>query len=492
VEPSYAVREVLLDRDVRAPEMLSGSAASRGYLLRRYVSVAGLICIDVASLCAAVALSRQIMSYAHGPLKAFAPAPFAGAVAVMVGIFALNQLYGLRARRHNRWRELSGAVCFLAAALLLNGIGNIWIPLDVLLVWVIAMCLALAGRELYDACLGAMFAHDLEAKRTVVLGSEDAFRAFSRYGRRFALRSHSAIIGVVSDTIPDMAWQERSGIPSLGLLRDIETIVERVRPEELMVVDREVEVRHLVELAGLCRRYRLTLKLADADLRFSESGVSLVPGLGEAMFVSAPLVQTGSAWLLKRGTDVVLAAVLLVLTAPLLALVALAIKLTSRGPVIYVSRRVGLGQQRFRCYKFRTMQANARALQAQLEEHNEADGAVFKIRDDPRVTPLGRWLRALSIDELPQLVNVLRGDMSLVGPRPLPLRDNDLLVAWHKQRHVVLPGMTGLWQVSGRSNASFADMIRLDLDYIDEWSPWLDLSILLRTVTAVFGSHGAY
>jgi lipopolysaccharide/colanic/teichoic acid biosynthesis glycosyltransferase len=175
-----------------------------------------------------------------------------------------------------------------------------------------------------------------------------------------------------------------------------------------------------------------------------------------------------------------------------MAVVALAIKLTSPGPVFYAARRVGLGQRRFRCYKFRTMQADAQALQAELEALNEADGAVFKIKDDPRVTPLGRWLRALSIDELPQLINVLRGEMSLVGPRPLPLRDNELLAAWHKQRHVVLPGMTGLWQVRGRSDTSFDEMIDLDLLYIDSWSLWLDFSIMLRTAGAVFGSHGAY
>jgi len=492
VEPGFALREVLLDRDVRAPEMLSRSAVSRGYLLRRCASVAGLVLIDVASLCAAVALARQILSYLHGPLLAFSPAHVAVAAVVLVGIFALHQLYGLRARRHKRRRELSAAIWFLAATLVLNGIASVWMPLDVLLVWLIAMCLLVVGRELYDFCLRVVFALDLESKRTVVLGSEAAFAAFIDFRRRFSFRSQSAVIGIVGDKVPSRAWQEQSGIPSLGLLGDIEQIVERVRPDELMVVDREVEVRHLVELAELCRRHKLTLKLADLDMRFSESGVSLVPGLGEALFVSTPSLHSGAAWLLKRCTDVVIAAVLLVLAAPLLAVVAVAIKLTSPGPVFYAAQRVGLGQRRFRCYKFRTMQADAPSLQAHLEARNEADGAVFKIRDDPRVTPLGRWLRALSIDELPQLINVLGGEMSLVGPRPLPLRDNELLAAWHKQRHVVLPGMTGLWQVSGRGNASFADMIRLDLRYVDSWSPWLDLSILLRTPRAVFGSHGAY
>jgi exopolysaccharide biosynthesis polyprenyl glycosylphosphotransferase len=274
-------------------------------------------------------------------------------------------------------------------------------------------------------------------------------------------------------------------------LQDIDTIIERTRPDQLMVVDREVEVRHLAELAGLCRRRNLVLKLADPDMRFADDDMCLVPDQVEPLFVSAPSAHSGAAWLVKRGSDVVLAAVLLVLAAPLMAVVAAAIKLTSPGPVFYAAERVGLGQRPFPCYKFRTMRADAQSLQAALELHNEADGAIFKIEHDPRITPVGRWLRALSIDELPQLVNVLRGEMSLVGPRPLPLRDNELLEAWHKRRHVVLPGMTGPWQVAGRSKTSFAEMIRLDLEYVDAWSPWLDLSILLCTVKTVFSRRGA-
>jgi exopolysaccharide biosynthesis polyprenyl glycosylphosphotransferase len=414
------------------------------------------------------------------------------AAVLLVGIFALHRLYGLRAWRHNRRRELSAAVWFLAAVLVLNGMASVWMPLDVLIVWLLSVSLLVAGRELYDYCLRVVLALDFESKRTVVLGSEAAFSTFADFRRQFSFRSQSAIIGIVGNEVPSRARQTQSGIPCLGLLQDIEKIVERVRPNELVVVDRAIEVRHLVDLAKLCRRHRLTLKLTDLDMRFSGSSVSLVPGLDEALFVTAQSVHSGVAWLLKRCIDVVLAAMLLVLASPLLAIIALAIKLTSRGPVVYVAERVRLGQKPFRCIKFRTMHADAEQQQARLEAQNEADGALFKIRDDPRVTPLGRWLRALSIDELPQLINVLRGEMSLVGPRPLPLRDNALLAAWHKQRHLVLPEITGLGQVSGRSDASFADMVSFDLRYIDTWSPWLDLSILLRTPRAVFGSHGVY
>ncbi len=157
---------------------------------------------------------------------------------------------------------------------------------------------------------------------------------------------------------------------------------------------------------------------------------------------------------------------------PLWLLVALAIKLDSRGPVLYVDRRIGVGEHEFGMLKFRTMTADAAERQDELEEANEATGALFKIRDDPRITRVGRVLRRLSIDELPQLVNVLRGQMSLVGPRPLPLRDHALLEEWHKARYHVLPGMTGLWQISGRSGLEFDDLVRLDFTYIENWSIW--------------------
>ena len=142
--------------------------------------------------------------------------------------------------------------------------------------------------------------------------------------------------------------------------------------------------------------------------------------------------------------------------------------------------------------KFRTMYVDAADRQAELEHRNEAEGALFKIRDDPRVTPVGRLLRRYSIDEIPNTVNVLRSEMSLVGPRPLPLRDHALLEEWHRKRYLVLPGMTGLWQISGRSNLSFDDLVRYDFYYLDNWSIWLDISILARTIPAVVSQRGAY
>jgi lipopolysaccharide/colanic/teichoic acid biosynthesis glycosyltransferase len=200
----------------------------------------------------------------------------------------------------------------------------------------------------------------------------------------------------------------------------------------------------------------------------------------------------GIGYALKRIIDLAVASIGLVVISPLLMVIALAVKLSSRGPVIYRSIRPGIAGNTFPCFKFRTMREHADRLQDGLEVRNEQTGALFKIRDDPRVTRLGRFLRRFSLDELPQLVNVVRGEMSLVGPRPLPLRDYRRLEEWHKQRYLVLPGITGLWQVSGRARLDFDDLVRLDFRYLERWSIMLDLLILLKTIPAVFSKRGAY
>jgi lipopolysaccharide/colanic/teichoic acid biosynthesis glycosyltransferase len=189
---------------------------------------------------------------------------------------------------------------------------------------------------------------------------------------------------------------------------------------------------------------------------------------------------------------VVVASLIVILGSPLWLLIALAIKVTSRGAVFYSDPRIGLAEREFHMLKFRTMVADAAQQQQALERANEASGALFKIRRDPRVTSVGRLLRRFSLDELPNLVNVLRGEMSLVGPRPLPLRDYALLAEWHRRRYNVLPGVTGLWQVAGRSDLSFDDLVRLDFYYLENWSIWLDISILVKTPFAVLRRRGAY
>jgi len=217
-----------------------------------------------------------------------------------------------------------------------------------------------------------------------------------------------------------------------------------------------------------------------------------VPGQPVPLFELKPPVFEGVDYVLKRSFDFVASSALLVLLSPVLIGSAALVKLSSRGPVLYRCLRPGVGGQPFECLKFRTMVSNADQLQAELEEANEATGALFKIKDDPRMTSVGRFLRRFSLDELPQLLNVVRGDMSLVGPRPLPARDFERLEEWHKKRYLVLPGVTGLWQVSGRADLDFDDMVRLDFLYLERWSVFLDITVLLKTIPAILRGRGAY
>jgi len=194
----------------------------------------------------------------------------------------------------------------------------------------------------------------------------------------------------------------------------------------------------------------------------------------------------------KRFMDIVISLLILVLLSPLFLLIALMIKRDSPGPVFFSQYRLGKNKRLFRLYKFRTMVRHAEEKMRELEHLNEVSGPVFKIKDDPRISRIGRFLRKTSIDELPQLVNVLKGDMSLVGPRPLPGRDyNGFSQDWHRRRFSVRPGITCLWQINGRSTVQFDKWMELDMEYIDHWSLTLDLKILLKTIPAVIKGSGA-
>jgi exopolysaccharide biosynthesis polyprenyl glycosylphosphotransferase len=194
----------------------------------------------------------------------------------------------------------------------------------------------------------------------------------------------------------------------------------------------------------------------------------------------------------KRLVDVAGSAVALILLSPLLALIAVAIKMDSHGPVLFIQDRVGLRRKMFSMLKFRTMAVDAERRQAELEDHNEVNGGAFKIKNDPRTTRVGRLLRKLSLDELPQFWNVFRGDMSLVGPRPLPLRDVERFDSdWQKRRFSVKPGLTCLWQINGRHEIDFEHWMEMDLQYIDNWSLSLDFDILFKTLPAVLRGTGA-
>ncbi|MDJ0615525.1 MAG: sugar transferase [Calothrix sp. MO_192.B10] len=222
---------------------------------------------------------------------------------------------------------------------------------------------------------------------------------------------------------------------------------------------------------------------------------SLLRIMGEVPYLTIPApIITGSDFWLKRCFDLCASILLLFILSPLYLLIALLIKLDSPGPILFKQNRIGLHCKQFKIWKFRTMVVNAEQLQAELEDKNEnKDGVLFKLKNDPRITRIGKFLRRYSLDELPQIFNVLLGQMSLVGPRPLPSRDVDRFKSAYFIRQEVLPGITGLWQVSGRSNIdNFEDAIKLDLKYIENWSFWLDMRILLQTVRVVLQHKGAY
>jgi exopolysaccharide biosynthesis polyprenyl glycosylphosphotransferase len=201
------------------------------------------------------------------------------------------------------------------------------------------------------------------------------------------------------------------------------------------------------------------------------------------------LSRSRSSLAIKRALDVIAAALGLVLLSPVLAAIAIAIRLDSRGPVLYRQLRMGRDDG-FEMLKFRSMVDGADDLKASLRHLNEADGIMFKIAADPRVTRVGRWLRRTSLDELPQLWNVLRGEMSLVGPRPLVSDEDDHVMGWHRARLELTPGLTGPWQVAGRTRVPFQEMVKMDYLYVAEWSLWNDLRLLLRTLPIVLLGRG--
>jgi exopolysaccharide biosynthesis polyprenyl glycosylphosphotransferase len=277
----------------------------------------------------------------------------------------------------------------------------------------------------------------------------------------------------------------------LGGLEQLEGILMRNAIDEVLVAlpikSRYAEIQAVLES---CERVGVRAKFC-AEL-FDPINGRAIQEDGRPALVTQPRSPEG--WMLvgKRMIDLIGSSVGLIVCSPVLMLAIAAIKLTSPGPVVFSQNRYGLNRRIFRMHKLRTMVRDADALQESLEEQNEASGPVFKIRRDPRVTAVGRVLRRLSIDELPQLVNVLRGDMSLVGPRPLPMRDvHRFTEAALMRRFSVRPGLTCLWQISGRCTLGFGDWITLDLKYIDEWTFLLDLAILLKTVPAVIRGEGA-
>jgi exopolysaccharide biosynthesis polyprenyl glycosylphosphotransferase len=327
-------------------------------------------------------------------------------------------------------------------------------------------------------------------RRVIVVGHELSVIGITRQLRRE--RYHG--LEVVGACLPPGA--DGIGVldlPVYGSFEDVATAVERADADTVVVLScPELDGASVRRLAWRLERDEVDLVVASALVDVAGARTTIRPFDGLPMLhVEHPRLHGGSR-LVKELVDRLGALLLLILLGPVLLAVALCVGLTSRGPVLFRQVRVGRDGRLFRIFKFRSMYVDAETRLAELRHLNEHDGVLFKIRDDPRVTPVGRWLRRFSLDELPQLLNVLSGRMSLVGPRP-PLPTEVAAYADDVRRRLaVKPGMTGLWQVSGRSDLSWEEAVRLDLRYVENWSLSLDLVILLRTVTAVARSSGAY
>ena len=341
-------------------------------------------------------------------------------------------------------------------------------------------------RELYTNVTGWLLERAGYRRRAVLVGSGGHIAEVA-HALGGSPHSEREVLGYIS-----LTPQRLEGIRSLGSIDGLVELIGAQRVDEVIIADPDFPEDRALDLVERCHQRGVTVHVAPSTMEILVQRADFMPGASVPLFTLRPPVFEGVQFIGKRAFDLVGSILLLTLLSPVLLVIALAIKLTSRGPVIYRSVRPGIGCRPFQCLKFRTMNVGADAAQDELEVLNESDGTLFKIRDDPRLTTVGRILRRFSLDEVPQIVNVLRGEMSLVGPRPLPTRDFDKLEEWHKKRYLVLPGITGLWQVSGRSELTSDDLVRLDFLYLERWSILLDLSILLKTIPAVISRRGAY
>jgi exopolysaccharide biosynthesis polyprenyl glycosylphosphotransferase len=365
-------------------------------------------------------------------------------------------------------------------------------PGFIALFWVLSSAFVILARLAIRYLLGRIRRRGLNLRYMLILGSNS--RAVS-LAKRVEAKPELGyrVLGFVDDDWPGSEEFLRTGYP---LCCNFDNLPEYLRRNVVDEVAIYLPLRsfyeHTSQVAALCEQHGIIMRF-DSDmfnLKIARSRADDFEGDPHIAAYSGSL--DGWPVLAKRALDVLVSTVLLILLAPLFILSAVLIRFTSEGPIFFLQERVGLNKRRFRIYKFRTMIPNAEKMLPELEMLNEAAGPVFKIKNDPRMTPIGKFLRRASIDELPQLFNVLKGDMSLVGPRPLPVRDYEgFNEDWQRRRFSIRPGITCLWQVKGRSSITFNQWMELDIKYLDDWSLWLDFKILLWTIPAVLKGSGA-
>lgn len=299
------------------------------------------------------------------------------------------------------------------------------------------------------------------------------------------------VVGFVDDK-PERGSRDLGRFKGLGSTEQIEDIIKQQAVDVVIIALPWLYHRKILSIIARCERLRVAVRIVPDVFQMSLSQVDIDDLNGIPLIGTKPVSIKGWNLALKRATDVVVSSLCLALLSPLMLIVAVLIRLESPGPAIFKQTRIGRGGREFTVYKFRTMREGAEQERDALRDLNEAQGALFKIREDPRCTELGRFLRRSSLDEWPQFYNVLRGDMSIVGPRPQLAAEVEQYQPWQRKRLETWPGMTGLWQVSGRSDLSFDDMVLLDIYYVENWSLLLDLRIALKTIPTLILGTGAY
>jgi exopolysaccharide biosynthesis polyprenyl glycosylphosphotransferase len=327
-------------------------------------------------------------------------------------------------------------------------------------------------------------------KRIVIVGAGEVGR---RVMRTVVARPDLGyrIVGYVDDN-PDKGEGKIGRFQGYGSIDNLSHIIDDEEVDEVIITLPWNYHRRILSVLRACARREVRARLVPDLFQMSLSRVEVGDLGGLPLIEIQEIAFSRSELLVKRILDLLISALLLFFGWPIVLLIAIAIKLDSKGPVLFAQQRVGQHGEHFTIYKFRTMRQGAEDELASLLDQNEAEGPIFKMRNDPRITRMGQILRQTSLDELPQLINVIKGDMSLVGPRPPLQIEVEQYKSWHKRRLRVPPGLTGLWQVSGRSELTFDEMVLLDLYYIEHWSPWLDVAILLRTIPKVLAREGAY
>lgn len=346
-------------------------------------------------------------------------------------------------------------------------------------------------RSVVQLFLWSLRAHGRNMRQVIVIGANSRTRELIRTIEANPHYGYHAI-GILEDEPDRCRMLEEFNIPLLGKFESLEQVLtQHVIDEVFIGLPVSSRYETIQSMAHLCEGVGVGVRLiADLfPLRLATSRFQKIEHIPILALTTVP--ENQAQLMLQRTTDIVVSGVALLILSPLFILTAILIRLDSPGPVFFLQERVGQNQRKFKMIKFRSMVANAEQLRRQVEKLNEADGPIFKARHDPRMTRVGQFIRKYSIDELPQLMNVLVGHMSLVGPRP-PLPNEVAQYSWNQRRRLsVKPGMTGLSQVRGRSDLSFRETVDLDLAYIDQWSLWLVFRILVQTIPAVLRGRGA-